>query len=168
MSTEPPCGTLGQYVSELMLRLGESDLPVLARLREVVGSRRARITVDSEAVEVRWTPRGFEVAASGGGRVDGTGETDRQTVLALLAGEVEVYDAIVDGRLDVRGETGSIDRMFVAIEILLDAAARAPSLQALADDYRADPCLPRRRRAFERAPTAGVERDLLGRLGLLP
>ena len=145
-----------------MLRLGESDSPALARLREVVGSRRARIAVDAEAVEVQWTPQGLEVAAAGGGRVDGAGETDRQTVLALLGAEVEVYDAIIDGRLDVRGETGSIDRMFLAIEILLDAAPRAPSLQALADDYRADPCLPSRRRALERAPTPGLERDLLG------
>ena len=66
--------------------------------------------------------------------------------------------------------------MSVAIEIVLDVAARSPSLQRLAADYRADPCRERaapwdvhRRRGFERRMTESSEAELalLERLGLL-
>jgi hypothetical protein len=178
MSTEPPCRALGEYISELMTRLAASDPPALARLRHVIGSRRARITVDHETIEVEWAGPLLSVSGSGDRRLDGVGKTDRQCVLELLEGELEVYDAILDGRLEVRGDIDSIQRMFLAIEILLDAAARSPALQALANDYRSDPCLPARRPPPPCGPDRGPpgprsaasdpERDMLSRLGLLP
>jgi hypothetical protein len=168
MSTEPPCRSLAEYVLELIARLGVADPAALARLREVVGVRRAAISLDAETIEVGWAMDRLEVTPAGAEKVNGTGATDRQTVLDLLAGQLETHDAILDGRLHVVGETDDIERMFLAIEILLDAAARAPSLQALADDFCADPCRARRRYEVGAQPLVNAERGMLDRLDLLP
>lgn len=158
-----------------MARLGAGDPAALARLRQAVGGRRARIRLDDETIEVAFADGALTVEP-GGGRVDGEGETDRQTVLDLLDGWLEVSDAILDGRLRVFGTREAVPRMFLAIEILLDGSARLPALQGLARDFRDDPCRPppgRPRRGSRRAPwdPAGVgeaERMLLARLDLLP
>jgi hypothetical protein len=170
MSIEPPCRTLAEYVGELIARLGAADPAAFERLRLVVDGRRARIVVDDEAVDVRFTGSVLSVEPAGADVPDGTGITDRATTLELLDGYLEVTDAILDGRLDVTGTVDDVERMFLAIEILLDVAARSPTLQDLAADYRADPC-----REPRRAPpiplslhSAESERALLERLGLLP
>ena len=172
MSIEPPARTLAEYVGELIGRLAASEPAAFERLREVVGGRRARIRLDGEAVEVAFDGFGLVVDEPGTGPVDGEGATDRATTLELLDGYLEVSDALVDGRLHVNGTVDDIDRMFLAIEILLDAAARSPALQALAGDYRADPGRePRRAPPPPPAPAERVdasERALLDRLGLLP
>jgi hypothetical protein len=169
MSIEPPCRTLTEYVGELVARLGAADPEALERMRAVVDGRRARIVVGDEAVDVRFSGDDLLVEPADGAP-DGTGMTDRATTLELLDGYLEVTDAILDGRLDVTGTVDDVERMFLAIEILLDVAARAPALQDLAADYRADPC-----REPRRAPPPPLsvargesERALLDRLGLLP
>jgi hypothetical protein len=170
MSIEPPCRTLAEYVTELIGRLGDADAAALARMRAVVDGRRARIVLDDEAVDVRFGGDALVVEAAGGGAVDGEGVTDRAATLELMDGYLEVTDAILDGRLDVTGTVDDVERMFRAIEILLDVAARAPRLQDLAADYRADPCRAPRRSPPPPPPaaTGESERALLERLGLLP
>jgi hypothetical protein len=170
MSIEPPCRTLAEYVGELIRRLGVADPAALERMRVVVDGRRARIRLDDEAVDVTFADGELLVAEAGSAAPDGDGVTDRATTLELLDGYLEVTDAILDGRLDVSGTVDDVERMFLAVEILLDAAARAPALQDLAADYRADPCREPRRAPPAPAATASAEseRALLGRLGLLP
>jgi hypothetical protein len=171
MSVEPPCRTLAEYVGELIRRLGAADPPALERMRAVVDGRRARIVLDEEAVDVRFAREGLLVEPAGPGPTDGTGVTDRATTLELMDGYLEVTDAILDGRLDVTGTVDDVERMFLAIEILLDVAARTPALQELAADYRADPCREPRRSPPPPPPavtSAESERALLDRLGLLP
>src|SRR5687768_15678353 len=141
--------TLGEYVAELVRRMGEADPAALERMRRTVGGRRARFRLDDEAVDVWFEPDGLRVEEPAGD-VDGEGQTDRGTVLDLLDGYLEVTDAILDGRLRVFGAVDEIARMFAAIEILLDCSARAPALQRLARDFRDDPArqppeAPRRR-----------------------
>jgi hypothetical protein len=144
-------------------------------MRDVVGRRRARIRLDAEAVDVVFVDGTLRVEAPEG-PVDGEGAVDRQTVLDLLDGYVEVAEAILDGRLAVTGPTDDIARMFVAIEILLDGSTRIPPLQELARDFREDPCREPRRRPPRRGrprpwhPTGGDpgELSLLGRHDLLP
>ena len=170
MSIEPPCRTLAEYVSELIGRFAAADPQALERLRTVVDGRRARLVLDDEAVDVRFSGDRLLVEPPGPDPPDGTGVTDRATTLALLDGYLEVTDALLDGRIDASGTVDDVERMFLAIEILLDVAARAPGLQDLAADYRADPC--REPRRAPPAPIAdtnpGSERALLDRLGLLP
>jgi hypothetical protein len=169
MSTER---TLADYLGELIGRLAEADPAALARLQRVVGGRRARIRLDDEVADVRFAAAGLVVEEPGAGGVDGEGATDRATTLELLDGYLEVTDALLDGRLHVLGSVDDVDRIFLAIEILLDAAARAPGLQDLADAYRAHPG--RESRRSPPAPTAAPERvdpteqAMLERLGLLP
>lgn len=136
-----PCRTLREYIRELVDRLDAADPAAGYRLREVTGDRIARITLDDEAVDVRFEGRRLVISRPARQRVpDGTGATDRQTTLELLAGRREVTEAILEGLIDVRGETEDVLSMFLAIEIILDTAARAPALQALARDYENDPC----------------------------
>jgi hypothetical protein len=170
MSIEPPCRTLAEYVGELIRRVGAADPAALARMRTVVDGRRARIVLDDEAVDVAFAGERLRVEPAGAGAVDGTGVTDRATTLELLDGYLEVTDAILDGRLDVTGGVDDVERMFGAIEILLDVAARTPALQDLAADYRADPCRAQRRSPPPPPPARSgeSERALLDRLGLLP
>ncbi len=128
---------LGEYIAALLDALGSTNPAALARLRQVVGERRARIQLDDEAVDVFFDSTGFRVQpATPDSEVNGVGETDSVTVLALLDGYLEVSNAILNGQLRVSGEPEDITRMFVAIEILLDAAPRTPALQALAAQFR--------------------------------
>ena len=163
-------------MTELVRRLDSNDAPAGARMREVVGARRGRIGVDEEWVDVLFGRDGRLHVTKPRGGVDGEGETDRQTVLDLLDGYIEVTEAILDGRLRIRGETDDVARMFVAIEILLDGSTRIPQLQQLARDFRFDPCRPPRGRpqgpsGDRRWHATGddpAERALLRRHDLLP
>jgi hypothetical protein len=170
------CTTLAEFVRLLVGELARADYPALERLRAAVDDRCARITLDDESIEVWFTGEELAVADAPGRDVDGEGATVSSTVHDLLDGQIEVLDAILDGRLDVTGPPEDIHRIFVAIEILLDASARAPGLQELARRFRADPC--RGGRGAPLAATrmtpwfppraAAAEEALLARLGLLP
>jgi hypothetical protein len=182
MSIEPspPEGpmSLGGYVEALVTSLGAADPEALARLRRVVGQRRARIVLDYDAVDVEFQRDRLVVGAAGSGRVHGEGATDRDTVLDLLDGHLEVTDAILDGRMRVRGATDATVRMFTAIEILLDASSRVPALQALAGHFRRHPpsapraepvaAPPVRRTAWYPHERPSEEDALLARHDLLP
>jgi len=180
MSTDSPVPrrTLSEYVAELVARLGEADPAARDRLAEVVGARRARITLDGETVEVAFASGRLVVGPpQPTGRIDGEGATDRATTLDLLDGRLEVSDAILDGLVEARGPLEDVARIFQAIEILLDAAPRAPALQALAAQYRQDPGrtaaardpVPYARRTpFPPDGIPDTEAAALRRLGLLP
>lgn len=175
----PPCRTLAEYVTALVERLGSDEPPLLSRLRDVVGSRRARIRLDKEVVLVQFAGARLVVEAeTGDATVDGAGGTDRETTLALLEGDTELTDAIVSGRLDAHGEVENLTRIFIAIEILLDASSRSPLLQQLARDFENDPCrAPRAPWSQQRTAIQSLvdpdrrpdsERVILSRLDLLP
>jgi hypothetical protein len=160
---------LDRWVMALIDALAAAEPASLARLRTVVGERRAAITVDAETVLVRFDgDRLVAVPAFGVSDPppDGVGRTGRAVVLALLDARIEVTDAIHLGRLELRGSIDSLRRIGVAIEILIDAAARVPALQHLADAYRDGAAAP----ATEPTSPSGAaaERALLARLGLLP
>ena len=57
-------------------------------------------------------------------------------VLALLDGRLEVVQAVEWGLLDAVGSPDAVIRIFHAVELLLDAAARVPALRVLADEFR--------------------------------
>lgn len=182
MTEAVPCRSLAEYVRALVTRLAAADPVAVARLRRVVGDRRALLTLDDETVRVAFAEGGLVVEpvtpdAAADDTVDGEGATDRATVLDLLDGYLGVADAVLDGRLSARGDDAAVTAMFTAIDILLEASARVPALQALAEDFRADPCrppvtprLPGPGRATPWPPAGrpAAEDDLLARLDLLP
>ena len=173
-----PCRTLAEYVAALFAELDAADPVAGTVVRRLAGPRRARIQLDDEAVDAWFGEAGrLEVAeAAGYVDVDGDGTTDRETVLDLLDGRIEVSEAILDGRLDVVGELDVVTRMFEIIEILLAGSAHIPALQDLARDFRSDPCRPRRSAAKPGSEASRwyppepdpVEMELLARLDALP
>ena len=132
------CRPLDEYIRDLVAVLADDHPRYLDRMRTVVGRRAARIAVDDEVVTVQFVDGDLDTNAVG--PVDGQGATDTAAVLDILDGYLEVADALILGRLRVRGSPDSVHRMFVAIEILLDVAARSPRLQGIAAAFRADPC----------------------------
>ena len=135
--------SLGDYIIALIDALGTANPAALARMRHLIGTRRARIILDREAVDIFFNLQELQVQIpSTEIAVNGTGETDTATVLALLSGHLEVADAILEGRLRVYGFPDDITAILVAIEILLDCSPRTETLQTLAAQFwreRGDP-----------------------------
>ena len=168
---------LADYIRELIESAAAAEPVSIARLRSIVGDRSAIIAVDAEAVLVHFAEDRLRAETIPVGAAmppaDGVGETDRQTVLELLVGRIEVTQAIETDRLRLRGTTDGIVSMSRAIEILIDVAVRAPPLQHLAAAYRRDPLLaplapPSPDPTPQRAALRAAERAILERLGLLP
>jgi len=168
--------SLAEYISELIAVLARTQPASMSRMRQVVGDRRSRIILDEAAVDIWLDSEGIRVqTADPSVPVDGIGATDSGTVLALLDGVFEVSDAILNGYLRVTGAAADISRMFIAIEILLDASARVPELERLAEQFRAERAACRTTAAPGpgQAPwypfgTGKREADLLAKLGLIP
>jgi hypothetical protein len=167
---------LGEYITALIDALGDANPAAVARMRRVVGERRARIILDDEAVDVFFDAGRLRVqTAVDETEVDGVGETNSATVLALLDGYLEVEAAILNGRLRVFGAPEDTTRMFAAIEILLDASPRTPALQLLAARFRRErrerrgwPVPDQRRVTWYPFGPRASEYELLAQLGLLP
>jgi len=169
----PARRSLAAYIRALVDGLAVAEPASASRLRQVVGENRALIALDAETVLVRFLGPLLVVEEVKDERpaVEGSGATDRETVLDLLDGRIEVTEAVLSDRLRLAGSTDGIVRISQAMEILIDVAVRAPALQVLADAFRAEASDGRTARvlAGPRWRTSGAaERALLHRLGLLP
>jgi hypothetical protein len=128
--------SLAWYVGELVARLDDGESSALNRLRMICGSHRGRIGLGEQAIVVSFGTDGTLVVVDADGTdVDGVGWTRPAVVLALLAGDLEITDAILDGEIEVRGNTDAVTAMFCAIEIVIDCSSRVPALRELADAY---------------------------------
>jgi hypothetical protein len=129
--------TLGQYIAELVTCLERCDRKAYDRMCHVVGERVARIQLDDQSVYIHMQDRVLTIeAAPPDGLVNGgEGATDTATVLAILRGDLEVSEAILNGSLAVYGDIEQINRMFQAIETLLEASPRCPALQKLKEQF---------------------------------
>ena len=111
-------------------------------IRTIVGRRRARIILDDEAAIIRFEGERFVVRKAAlprsGNRVLPNGWTDRGTCVALLAGHLEVSEAVMDGRLEINGSAEDVIDMCTVIELMLDASTRIPELQQLERTFRAE------------------------------
>jgi len=77
-----------------------------------------------------------------------------------------VEEAIVSGRLEMRGDVDGVNRIGMAIDILIDASTRVPPLRDLARRFMRDSttaaAIP------DTINDDATEMALLARLGLLP
>jgi hypothetical protein len=185
MPTEPgdmsqPRGrSLRDYITGLLVQLGQGEPPALDRLRAAIGPRRALIALDSEAVVVSFhgpelvvrqvtAPSGDDGPANLGD-ADGIGAADSAIVLDLLDGRQELADAVAWGRISATGSPEAINMILHAIEILLDASTRVPQLRALSAEFRAGRPADLNSRPNPPSALAGeTEEELLARLDLLP
>ena len=166
MSTDRARRQLADWIRELVEACELDPAGGGRRLREVVGTRRARIALDDEVVEVALQGSTFEIGpAQHTIPVDGTGATTSATVLALLDGELEVSEAFHDGSIEATGHRQAVVRIFAAIEILLDASTRVPAMRRLAAEFRTQAGATARGHAVRQVGRA-EELALLGRLGL--
>ncbi len=165
MSTEQV--PLGSWITAIVAHLAASEPGAFGRLLDVVGSRRARISLDDEAVVVAAVRGQLRILPADTEPVDGSGGTTRDVVLALLDGRLETSQALGEGLVHASGSVDSVSRIFHAIEIVLDVSARSPGLRTLAAQFRASgPAGGVVARRFR--PPVGRELAVLGRLGLLP
>ncbi len=128
--------TLAWWVEKLVDALAKEPVTAL-RIRQVAGERRARVGLDDESVIVEFGAAGQLLVRSDdpGTPVDGEGHATRAEVCAILAAKSDASEAVLSGRVSVRGPTGAVAAMLHAIEILLDSSARIPLLRELADEF---------------------------------
>ena len=167
--------TLKAYIEQLVGLMRESEPGAYDRLTHVVGRRKAIIGLDRERVAVRFARDALRVRrARKGEPADGTGFTDSETVNDLLDARLEVSMALRLGRIEAHGTPVNIDRIFAAIEILLDVATRSPAMQRLSAQFQSE----LGRQTFSPIVESDVhmypfppslkEYDMLSRLDLLP
>ncbi len=102
-------------------------------------------------------------------RADGTGTTDTATVREIVDGQLEITDAIIEGRIEVSGDAAGVAPILFAVEILLDVSTRVPALRALAADFHGPSnTFPVSLPESEREGGGDRELQLLARLDLLP
>ena len=167
--------TLAEYISALVECLRECEPHAYSRMCHVVGHRTARIRLDQQAVEIRMSDGLLIVENQLREEIieDGSGTTDTTTVLALLRGDLEVSEAILNDSLAIDGEIEQINRMFLAIEILLDASPRCLRLRTISEQFVAEfsqfdlRTVPARASWYPFAVSID-EFDFLDRHGLLP
>jgi hypothetical protein len=126
---------LQDWLEELVARADLDPLGAGSRIREVVGTRRARIGLDDEWVIVFFDGDDLGFSDDISLPLDGSGSTTSEVVLGVLGSSIEATEAIENGLIEVNGEPEEVVRMFQVIELLLDASARVPELRALADDF---------------------------------
>jgi hypothetical protein len=174
VSSEPVAGrTLASYLVALLGTLDAHDPGAGRRIRGLAEQRSARIQLDDEVVLVAFRDGTLTVAPDDPlAPVDGSGRTDRATVLDLLSGRIEAGSAVLTGRVEILGAPDDVARLLQIIEVLLDAAPRTPALQLLERELVTAYDAPPSRRpppgpAWYPDETPSHEHALLARLGLL-
>lgn len=170
MSTETATVGLTHWLPALVDALELDPAGAGTRLWDVIAGRSARITLDDDTVIVEGLGAGRMSVRSDDphARVDGTGVTTSDVVLALLDGRVEVDQVIENGALEIRSSIDDALWMHSVIELLLDGSSRVGELRTLADDFRRRaPSGDRSVLVAWREGARAAEIDTLGRLGLL-
>jgi hypothetical protein len=172
MSTDSSAMGLRFWIPELVAALDTDRCGAGVQLWSAVVGRSARITLDDDTVFVRCTSVGrLEVRSAENGdvtAVDGEGSTTTFAVHALLDGEIELNQAVVDGRIDIRSSIDDALWMYRVVELLLDGSSRVPRLRELKRQFYGDSPSPDSRPEFTGwvIGASNAERSMLERLGL--
>lgn len=129
------------WLPELVAALDTDPCGAGALLWSTVVGRSARITLDDDAVFVRCMTVGhLQVgrADEDDGVADGEGSTTTVAVDALLNGEIELNQAIIDGKIEIRSSMDDALWMYRVVELLLDGASRVPRLRQLTREFCAN------------------------------
>jgi hypothetical protein len=160
------------YLAALIRLLEEGEPASMQRLRAFVGARVASLELDGEIVEARFEQRGSQAlcleprAAHRPGVARGRSES--AAVIALMRGDLELSQALLDGLIEAQGNVADVSIMAIAVDILLDASTRIPAMVELARRFHARRSPPGTRHVSATS-AASVERRqlaLLDRLGL--
>ena len=97
-----------------------------ARMRAALGPRAIELALDDETLQI-----GLDDAASSPPVI--AARTSVDTLCALLAGELDLFEAVVSLRLDVTGDADDLIAAGEAMTWFLQGAVRCLSIDLLAD-----------------------------------
>ena len=110
-------------------RLKEERPEHLALVCRRLGGRGVELTLDDQILRLQFSEDHWQRVASL--RADLQIWVDRSGVVDLLAGRIQLTDAVLDGVLGVRGGVDDLADGLAAMRAFLSGAVRAPSFPAL-------------------------------------
>lgn len=131
--------TFGYWVRRGVVSLAR-ELPwASARMGAALGERVVHLVVDGELAAVRWRDGAARVRESADPEAPPTVtlRTSRGVVLALADGDDTLLDAVLSGRVVLRGAARDLAAFHAALMAFLQGAVRAPSFTATLEDFRA-------------------------------
>jgi hypothetical protein len=123
---------------ERALGVLETEAPVaFHRLIDELRAGPAGLEVDEERFSIEVRGDALRVVrrptSADGGRV----RTGGDVVLDLIDGRVPLLEAVVEGRLDVRGDCDAVLRLARGLTAFVEGAVRSPGVRDLLEEYRA-------------------------------
>lgn len=115
----------------------QQEVPALAAaLARAVGERVIEIQVDGTPFWVGVGPLGVELRADDRGCV-AWGKASGQTIDALLNGKTTIEDAVLDGRVQLRGALNDLVALDHGLRVFVQCAVRAPGILPILASWRA-------------------------------
>jgi hypothetical protein len=119
----------------------ERDAPaVYALMGRCLGERRVRMDVGGEVLSVGVEHGRVMVGTVGeaGGETAVEARTTRGAIVALADGRATLEEAVMDGRMELRGSVEDLEAGMEALAAYLNGAARCPDLLGLMDEFHGE------------------------------
>lgn len=130
-------GTTSAFVERALGVLAAESPAAYHRLADQLRPAPTSMEVDGESFSIDARGDRLRVVRGplrgAGGRVS----ADSAVILDLIDGRTEVLEAVVGGRLDVRGDLDAVLRLARGLSAFVEGAVRSPGLRGLLDEYRA-------------------------------
>lgn len=137
MRAEGAAVSFGYWVRRGVLSLAR-ELPWASeRMGAALGERAVHLTVDGELASVCWRDGAARVRETAEPPASVTLRTSRRAVVALADGDDTLLDAVLAGRVVLRGATGDLAAFHAALMAFLQGAVRAPSFAPTLEEFRA-------------------------------
>ena len=137
MSFSRPERGFVDFLSRSLALLRSERPDVFARFCASLSPRVVRLCVDEEAIALAFSGRDVRPIAASTAHVDVA--SDRGTILAVLAAELTLHEAVMADRLTMRGSCGDLQAFHDGLLLYLHGAVRAPSFPALLSEFRQEP-----------------------------
>lgn len=165
---------LADWLRELFAALERAEPNTAESIARLAGDRTAQIGLDAERARVAFANGRLTVRrlSNDGAPRAPWGRTTSEVVADVLAGYIEVSDAVREGLIDLQGNVDDVRDICGIVEVLVDASTRIPEMQGLSRAFLSDrpPSDMGPRRAARRAEAARhrtAEAAFLRREGLL-
>lgn len=132
-----PRRAFSDYLSTSLAAI-ERDAPaVYALLGRCLGERRVRVDVGGEVLSVG-VEHGCVTVGEAAGKAAIEARTTRGAIVALADGRATLEEAVMDGRVEIRGSAEDLEAGMDALAAYLNGAARCPELLRWMDEFRGE------------------------------